>query len=235
MESSGIDRVSLIARHGGRVIAACSYEGLREPGVAEIALAVADDEQRRGIGTRMLEQLAAIGAERGVRRFDAAVLSANRVMLSVFRNAGFAVKRAVLEELNVSVDITPAEAVVQRIDERDHFAALASLRPILAPSSVAVIAAADTPGNVGRALVENISNGGFGGVVELVDPAGAVVSAGRSCADPGRARGRSRSGHPRGRGGCRSGFRGRGCRQGGESVASCPGRPRAGHRGIILG
>ena len=140
VESSGIGRVSLIARHGGRVIAACSYEGLREPGVAEIALAVADDEQGRGIGTRMLEQLAAIGAERGVRRFDAAVLSTNRVMLGVFRNAGFAVKRAVFEELNVSVDITPAEAVVQRIDERDHFAALASLRPILAPSSVAVIA-----------------------------------------------------------------------------------------------
>ena len=180
VESSGIGRVSLIARHGGRVIAACSYEGLREPGVAEIALAVADGEQGRGIGTRMLEQLAAIGAERGVRRFDAAVLSENRVMLGVFRHAGFAVKRAVFEELNVSVDITPAEAVVQRIDERDHFAALASLRPILAPSSVAVIAGADTPGNVGRSLVENISNGGFGGVVELVEPSDAVVSAGRS-------------------------------------------------------
>ena len=180
VESSGIGRVSLIARHGGRVIAACSYEGLREPGVAEIALAVADGEQGRGIGTRMLEQLAAIGAERGVRRFDAAVLSENRVMLGVFRHAGFAVKRAVFEELNVSVDITPAEAVVQRIDERDHFAALASLRPILAPSSVAVMAGADTPGNVGRSLVENISNGGFGGVVELVEPSDAVVSAGRS-------------------------------------------------------
>jgi acetate---CoA ligase (ADP-forming) len=179
VESSGIDRVSLIARHDGRVIAACSYEGLREPGVAEIALAVADDEQRRGIGTRMLEQLAAIGAERGVRRFDAAVLAANRPMLSVFRNAGFAVNRAVLEELNVSVDITPIDAVVQRIDARDHFAALASLRPILAPSSVAVIGA-DTPGNVGRALVENIRNGGFGGVVEWVDAADAGVPAGRS-------------------------------------------------------
>lgn len=180
VESTGIDRVSLIARQGGRVIAACSYEGLREPGVAEVAFAVADDQQRRGIGTRMLEQLAAIGAERGVRRFDAAVLSANRTMLSVFRNAGFAVKRASLDELNVSVDITPAETVVQRIDERDHFAALASLQPFLAPSSVAVIAAADTPGNVGRALAQNISGGGFGGVVELVNPAGGAVSDGRS-------------------------------------------------------
>jgi acyl-CoA synthetase (NDP forming)/GNAT superfamily N-acetyltransferase len=180
VESSGIDRVSLIARHGGRVIAACSYVGLREPGVAEIALAVADDEQGRGIGTRMLEQLAAIGAGRGVRRFDAAVLSSNHVMLSVFRNAGFAVKRAGFNEVNVSVDITPAEAVVERIDERDHFAALASLRPILAPTSVAVVASADTPGNVGRALVENISNGGFGGLVEWVNPAGGVVCAVRS-------------------------------------------------------
>ena len=180
VEASGIDRVALIARHGGRVVAACSYEGLREPGVAEIALAVADDEQRRGIGTRMLEQLAAIGAEHGVRRFDAAVMASNRVMLRVFRNAGFAIKRAAFEELNVSVDITPAEAVVERIDERDHFAALASLRPILAPSSVAVVAAADSPGNVGRALVENLRNDGFAGVVELIDPAAAVVSAVRS-------------------------------------------------------
>ena len=177
VEASGVDRVSLIARRAGRVIAACSYEGLREPGVAEIALAVADGEQRRGIGTRMLEQLAATGAERGLRRFDAAVLSTNRVMLSVFRNAGFAVKRAGFGELNVSVDITPAEAVVQRIDERDHFAALASLRPILAPSSVAVIGVADAPGNVGRALLANIINGGFRGVVGPVNPSGAVVSA----------------------------------------------------------
>jgi len=176
VESGGIDRVSLIARHGGRVIAVCGYERLREPDVAEIALAVADDEQGRGIGTRMLEQLAAIGAERGVRRFDAAVLAANRVMLNVFRNAGFAVTREGVSELEVSVDISPGQAVVQRIDERDHFAALASLRSFLAPSSVVVVAAVDTPGSVGRALVENISKGGFRGAVELVDAGAAVVS-----------------------------------------------------------
>jgi len=180
VDSGGVDRVSLIARHDGRVIGACSYEALREPGVAEIALAVADDEQQRGIGTRMLEQLAAIAAERGLRRFHAAVLSTNRAMLSVFRNAGFAVMREGFGELTVSVDIAPVEAVLEAIDERDHFAAIASLRPILAPSSVAIIGAADTPGNVGRALLVNISNGGFTGVVESVNRAGTVVSARRS-------------------------------------------------------
>jgi acetate---CoA ligase (ADP-forming) len=180
VDSSGIDRVSLIARHDGRVIAACSYEALREPRVAEIALAVADDDQRRGIGTRMLEQLAAIASERGLRRFDAAVVSTNQLMMGVFRNAGFAVKREGFGEVTVSVDIAPAEAVLERIDERDHFATIASLRPILAPSSVAIIGAADAPGNIGRALLANISNGGFTGAVEAVKWAGAGMSERRS-------------------------------------------------------
>ena len=57
--ASGIDRLALIARHDGRMVAAACYVGLREPGVAEVAFAVADDDQRRGIATRMLEQLAA--------------------------------------------------------------------------------------------------------------------------------------------------------------------------------
>ena len=74
VEASGVDRLALIGRHDGRVVAVASYDGLREPGVAEVSFAVADDLQRHGIGTRMLEQLAAIGAERGIRRFDAEVM-----------------------------------------------------------------------------------------------------------------------------------------------------------------
>ena len=75
----------------------------------------------------------------------------------------------------MSLDITPTEAVLERIDERDHFAAVASLRAILAPSSVAVVGAAATPGNVGRAVLANIIAGGFEGVVTPVNRAGGVV------------------------------------------------------------
>ena len=75
----------------------------------------------------------------------------------------------------MSLDITPTEAVLERIDERDHVAAVASLRPILAPSSVAVVGAAATPGNVGRAVLANIIAGGFEGVVTPVNRAGGVV------------------------------------------------------------
>ena len=78
-------------------------------------------------------------------------------------------------ELTVSLDITPTEAVRERIDERDHFAAVASLRPILAPASVAVAGAAAVPGNVGRAVLANIVGGGFQGVVTPVNHAGGVV------------------------------------------------------------
>ena len=73
-EAGGVDRVALIARHDGPVVAVAGFDGLREPRAAEVAFAVADDWQRRGAGTRMLEQLAEIAAERGINRFDAEVM-----------------------------------------------------------------------------------------------------------------------------------------------------------------
>ena len=75
-EATGVDRLALIGRHDGQVVAVASYDGLREPGVAEVAFAVADEFQRRGIGMRMLEQLAAIAADRAIHRFDAEVMAA---------------------------------------------------------------------------------------------------------------------------------------------------------------
>ena len=41
--------MALLGRHDGRVVAVAGYDGLREPGVAEVAFAVADDDQRRGL------------------------------------------------------------------------------------------------------------------------------------------------------------------------------------------
>ena len=180
-EAGGVDRFALIARHGGSVVAVAEFDGLREQRAAEVAFAVADDFQRRGAGTRMLEQLAEIAAERGITRFDAEVLSANRAMLGVFEGAGFGVRReGSFGEITVSLDITPTEAVRERIDERDHFAAVAALRPILAPSSIAVVGAAATAGNLGRAVLANIVADGFQGVVTPVNRAGGVVSSMRA-------------------------------------------------------
>ncbi len=173
IEASGSDRVALIGRQGGRVVAAAQYDVLREPGVAEVAFTVAEDFRRRGTATRLLEQLAAAAAERGIRKFIAEVLSSNRPMLSVFGHAGFHVERqGAFGEVTVSLDLTPTEAVRDSIDARDHVAAVASLRPLLAPDSVAVVGASS---ELGRLMLANIRAGGFKGEVAVVDRTGGEV------------------------------------------------------------
>ena len=175
-QAAGVDRLALIGRHDGGVVATASYDGLREKRVAEVAFAVADEFQGRGIATRMLEQLATIAAEHGIRRFDAEVMTADGRMLGVFEHAGFVVRRKGSRgDVTLSLDITPSEAVRERIGERDHIGAVAALRPILAPTSIAVVGAAATPGNVGHAMLANIVAGGFQGVVSAVNREGGVV------------------------------------------------------------
>ncbi len=184
-DAGGIDRVALIGRHGDRIVAAASYDLLREPGTAEVAFAVAEDFRGRGAATRMLEQLAEVGAQRGLHRFDAEVLSTNRRMLSVFEQAGFAIRRRGLgEEVTVSLDIEPTDAAQERIDERDHVGAVASLKPILSPLSVAVVAGPGGPEGVGETVFDRIVSGGYRGVVtrvgdlvELDEPPDLVIAA----------------------------------------------------------
>jgi acetate---CoA ligase (ADP-forming) len=175
-DADGVDRVALIGRQGERVVAAAGYDRLREPGAAEVAFAVADDFQGRGAATRLLEQLAALAAEQGIHRFDAEVLADNRAMLGVLRRAGFDQRsRGMYGEVTVSLDIRPTAAVDERIDERDHAAAVASLRPILAPRSVAVVGASAEPHSLGGAVLASIVEGGFQGVAIPVDAQGGVV------------------------------------------------------------
>ena len=63
------------------------------PDRAEVAFLVSDQDRGRGLGSLLLEHLAALGREHGLTRFDADVLADNYGMLRVFRGAGFAVSR----------------------------------------------------------------------------------------------------------------------------------------------
>src|ERR671911_421685 len=54
---------ALADEEGERIVAVGNYVRLRDPALAESAFAVADEEQGRGIGTRLLERLAARAAE----------------------------------------------------------------------------------------------------------------------------------------------------------------------------
>ena len=176
VEASGVDRVALMCRHEDRVVAVANYDRLLDPGVAEVAFAVADDFRRRWAATRLLEQLAAIAAERGIRRFDAEVLAVNHAALGVFKEAGFRVRRkGAGGEVTLMLDVTPTESVWERIDERDHTGVVASMRPVLAPTSIAIVGASDAPENPGAAVFSNVVDGHFQGVVVPINRAGGVL------------------------------------------------------------
>jgi acetate---CoA ligase (ADP-forming) len=162
---------------GERVVAVTNYVRLRDPAVAEAAFAVADEHQRRGIGTRMLEQLAARAAEVGIERFVAEVLPDNRSMLGVFEAVGFELTRE-LEggELEVQFPIASTERYQERVEERDHLAVTASLRPFFEPKSVAVIGASRRRGSIGGELFRNILEGDFAGAAYPVNRDGEPVS-----------------------------------------------------------
>jgi acetate---CoA ligase (ADP-forming) len=177
VEADWHERGHLIGELGGRVIALASYVRLRDPTAAECAFVVADDFQRRGIGTRLLERLAERAAAVGIERFVAQVLPENRQMLGVFQAVGFESTRR-LEGGTVEVEfrIEPTETYLGRVDERDHLAAVASLRPFFAPGSVAVLGASRRRESIGGLLFRNIIAGEFEGVAYPVNPAGDPVA-----------------------------------------------------------
>jgi acetyl coenzyme A synthetase (ADP forming)-like protein len=177
LEPDWHERGHLVGELGGRVIALASYVRLRDPAVAEVAFLVADDFQRRGIGTRLLEQLAARAAAVGIERFVAEVLPENKQMLRVFEAVGFeSTRRLEGGTVEVSFQIAPTETYLERVDVRDHLAAVASLRPFFAPLTVAVLGASKRPESIGGQLFRNIVAGEFEGVAYPVNPAGDAVA-----------------------------------------------------------
>src|SRR4051812_17208000 len=179
--ADGDARVPLLAHLGERVVAVAGYDRLNEPDAAEVAFAVAEDQQGRGLATRMLEQLADVAASRGITRFDAEVMGENRPMLHVFANAGFGVRRGSTGGIvHLALDLRPTVTLAERIDDRTHAATVLSLRALLAPASIAVVGASAREGSVGGAIFRGIVEGGFRGVATPVHPDLGVVGSTRA-------------------------------------------------------
>lgn len=152
-----------------------------EPRRAEVAFAVADAHQGRGIGTVLLEQLAAIAREAGIEEFEADVLGENNSMLSVFAQSGYAVQRALeagVFHVTFPTAETPDSIAAQH--RRERAAAAASIRAFLHPRAVAVVGASDRPGSIGAAVLYNIVRCGFTGAVHPVHPSAETVAGRRA-------------------------------------------------------
>jgi RimJ/RimL family protein N-acetyltransferase len=81
-EVNGRDHVALVAESPGdparRLIAVARFVRLAEdPGAADVAIVVADDWQRRGLGSALAEELAREARRLGVARFTATMASDN--------------------------------------------------------------------------------------------------------------------------------------------------------------
>ena len=160
-----------------RIVAVASYARLEAGNVAEMAFAVADSEQERGIGTRLLEQLGIRAYEHGISRFVADVLASNTIALRVFGDAGWEVARTHDSgEVELHFPIAPTSAFTAKVEARDHTAVVASLRPFFEPQSVAVIGASRRRGSIGGELFRNILEADYTGVAYPVNLKGEPVA-----------------------------------------------------------
>ncbi|WP_225100985.1 bifunctional GNAT family N-acetyltransferase/acetate--CoA ligase family protein [Streptomyces sp. CoH27] len=175
-----VDRVGLAATIGGEFIATVRYDRIGADGLpasapadeAEVAFLVQDAHQGRGVASALLEHVAAVARERGIRRFAAEVLPANTKMIKVFTDAGYTQKRSFEDgvvRLEFDLEPTDRSLAVQRA--REQRAEARSVRRLLAPGSVAVIGVGRAPGGVGRSVLDNIRDGGYGGRLHAVNRA----------------------------------------------------------------
>ncbi|MGI8901300.1 MAG: acetate--CoA ligase family protein, partial [Nocardioides sp.] len=125
-----------------------------------------------GLGTLLLEHLAAAARDRGIQSFTAEVLSDNRPMLRVFTGCGFDSERSSEQGVvTLHLDTAATAHAVAAADAHEARAEARSLAPLLYPTSVAVVGVRREGGGVGRAVLDELAVGGFTGPVYVVHPA----------------------------------------------------------------
>jgi acyl-CoA synthetase (NDP forming)/RimJ/RimL family protein N-acetyltransferase len=176
------DRAALIATIGEEMVGVVRYERLDED-TAEVAFNIEDAHQGRGLGSVFLEHIAAAARERGISRFVADVLPANRKMLHVFEEAGYVVEHE-LEDgvIRLSFDLEPTEDSLAVTYSREHRSEALSVQRLLQPASVAVVGASRSTHSVGQTLLRHVIDGGFTGSVYAVNPHAEAVAGASSYA-----------------------------------------------------
>ena len=138
------DRLALVAEIGGRLAAVARFDRQGTTSRDEVAFVVADSYQGRGLGTVLLEHLAAAARHRGVRVFVAEVLVTNRPMQRVFHQTGFRCEQhSEGGVVDLSFSIEPTDGYLDALLDRDARAVHAWLRGRVPPAP---------PGGLGRSL-----------------------------------------------------------------------------------
>jgi GNAT superfamily N-acetyltransferase len=86
-----VNRLAFVVEDGSDLVAVGRYDAKPTTTSAEVAFIVRDDYQHLGIGTKLLDALAAAALERGITTFTAETFAENRGMLAVFHRSAFPV------------------------------------------------------------------------------------------------------------------------------------------------
>jgi acetate---CoA ligase (ADP-forming) len=153
-----------------RPVAIASYFAEHDR-AAEVAFAVAEDFQGKGLATMLLERLAVLASQNGFEKFEASTLAENQPMLEVFRDSGFEIRsKTSAGVVDLQLTLTPSAEGVRLAELRDRAATARSLATLLAPRAVAVIGASREPTSIGRRVLESLRSGGFTGAIYPVNP-----------------------------------------------------------------
>ena len=172
---------TLQAGHEEHIIGVGRYFRLAQDGQptthAEVAFTVADAHQGRGVGTLLLEHLAAIARRQGIDTFEAYVLGENNRMLEVFEASGFTVQRALdTGVFHVSFPTADTPQVRAASTERERAAAAQSMQAFLNPRAVAVVGVSRRGDGVGAALLANLQRAGFPGRLYPIHPHATAIN-----------------------------------------------------------
>jgi acetyl coenzyme A synthetase (ADP forming)-like protein len=171
------DRFALVAERSGKILGVARFDRLDEdPQTAEFAVLVEDAEQGKGIGTALLRALLTPAGDRDITNFRGDILRENRRMQNVLKDAGLEpVFTSIEGAVETSFRAVPSETFLRSVDDQDRAAAVAALRAVFLPQSIAVVGASRNVHSVGGLVFDNLRQGRYQGAVYPVNPATTVV------------------------------------------------------------
>lgn len=158
------ERFAFVALVRDRIVGVGRYDRIpgSDPPRAEVAFVVADEMQGRGLGSVLLEHLAAVAHVRGIQRFEAEVLRANHAMIATFQAAGYSVTTTSEQDsVIVAFEIASTARSLAVMREREQRAERRNMEHLLEPRAIYVL----VDGRLGEIVLAHLLNGGFTGPV----------------------------------------------------------------------
>ena len=173
--ASGDSTIALVATEQGRLVAVATAEVVSSDS-AEVAFLVSDAARGLGLGSLLLEHIAAACRGRGVRRLLAQVLTENTPMMNVFRDAGFALTRHSdlgVAEFEIGTDLS--SDAIRAADHRESLSEARSLAPLLQPKTVAIVGVRRDGTGIGHSILDAVIQGDFTGRTYVVHPSADLI------------------------------------------------------------